>query len=107
MSTGKLCGYLRLNVWAINRPTFGNGTAGDVSRSLTGAIAMPNGVLSGRGTSQSFGSGPFITSPGTFGASFGAGNFLHNIYFDISWSWLTGPENAPRTLSVRYWRRVA
>ena len=84
-----------------NRPTFGSGTAGDVIRNIIGSFQIGS-AWSGTTT----GAFRFRGSDATGWGSGGGSSF--GIYdFDPSIVVPTDTENAPRTLAVRYWRRVA
>ena len=81
------------SIEGINRPTFGSGTAGDVAR------AHAHNLISGW----------YHTNGTDFSHSIGQAHIFSAQRQDIGVQadTPTGPENAPRTLSVRYWRRVA
>ena len=88
----------------INRPTYGCGTQGDAIRNIVGNIQAPGSGLFG-GASDVFYVKNIVNSQPQ-GTSAPGGSY-YNVFFDPSLVVSTGPENSPREISTRYWRRVA
>jgi len=84
-----------------NRPRFiDGGVAGDMARKLTGIF--------GANSVNPFTGGAFYAEYHSYHRADGGGNWsLYTITLDSSLVMTTGPENSPRTFSVKFWRRVA
>jgi len=94
-----------------NRPPYINGgVAPDVQRAITGAaqwlyMGYPAWGTNVREGAFSFGAALGSLAGETVGTA--VSDYQGSLRFNSADSVLTSPENSPRTMSVRYWRRVA
>jgi len=84
------------------KPTFNNGVQGDATRNISGYIPAARWSALGE-VAGVFKENSVIASPPMCGSTTSTTGFL----FDASLVVPVGNDNAPRTHSVRLWRRVA